>query len=162
MEVLEKSLNFFASPWKVLEFSSAFNVVAWKVFFNGFCFSEREYTIQHFLNVLYQFKTSVLKKCRLSLSLKVLLEWARRVQFCTICEITFLVGGPWKWNVVLGKFWKVHTKWLQCFGSFPTYVYDLTYDGNYNNIHCLQVYSLSNTCRGYSFIWQISISSNGL
>ena len=35
-EVAEKSLNFCASPWKVLEFSSSLNVVAWKVFFNAF------------------------------------------------------------------------------------------------------------------------------
>ena len=30
-EVLEKSLNFCASPWKVLEFSPTLNVVAWKI-----------------------------------------------------------------------------------------------------------------------------------
>ena len=30
--VLEMSLNFCASPWKVLEFSSTLNAVAWKVF----------------------------------------------------------------------------------------------------------------------------------
>ena len=33
---LEKSSNFCASPWKVLELSSTLNVVAWKVFFNAF------------------------------------------------------------------------------------------------------------------------------
>ena len=33
---LEKSLNFCASPWKVLEFSSTLNVVAWKEFFDAF------------------------------------------------------------------------------------------------------------------------------
>ena len=32
-EVLEKSLNFCASTWKVLEFSSTLNVVAWREFF---------------------------------------------------------------------------------------------------------------------------------
>ena len=36
VEVLEQSLNFFACLWKVLEFSSALNVIAWKVFFNAF------------------------------------------------------------------------------------------------------------------------------
>ena len=30
------------------------------------------------------------------------MDW--NVHFCTICEITFLVGGPWK----------VFKKWLQC------------------------------------------------
>ena len=36
--VLEKFLNFYESPSKVLEFSSTFNVLAWKVFvvFNSF------------------------------------------------------------------------------------------------------------------------------
>ena len=42
-EVLEKSLNFCASPWKVLEFSSTLNVVAWKVFFDAFWLSKTEY-----------------------------------------------------------------------------------------------------------------------
>ena len=36
-----------------------------------------------------------------SSSLKVLLEYTGNVHFCTICEIIFLVGGPWKYNVVL-------------------------------------------------------------
>ena len=40
---LEKSLNFCASPWKVLEFSSTLNVVAWKEFFDAFWLSETEY-----------------------------------------------------------------------------------------------------------------------
>ena len=35
---LERSFNFRASPWKVLEFSSTY-VVARKVFFNAFCLS---------------------------------------------------------------------------------------------------------------------------
>ena len=30
-------------PWKVLEFSSNLNVVAWKVFFDAFCLSKAEY-----------------------------------------------------------------------------------------------------------------------
>ena len=36
-------LNFRGSPLKVLEFSSALNVVAWKVFFYGFWLSKTEY-----------------------------------------------------------------------------------------------------------------------
>ena len=40
---LEKSLNCSASPWKVLEFSSTLNVVAWKVFFDAFWLSKTEY-----------------------------------------------------------------------------------------------------------------------
>ena len=49
---------------------------------------------------------------------KVLLElWTGNVHFCTICEITFLVGDPWKSNVVFEKSpWKVLKKWLQFFG----------------------------------------------
>ena len=39
----EKSLNFCASPWKVLEFSSTLNVVAWKVCFDAFWLSRTEY-----------------------------------------------------------------------------------------------------------------------
>ena len=40
---LEKSLNFCASPWKELEFSSTLNVVAWKEFFDAFWLSKTEY-----------------------------------------------------------------------------------------------------------------------
>ena len=40
---------------------------------------------------------------------KVLLElWTGNVYFCTVCEITFWVGDPWKSNVVFEKSpWKV-------------------------------------------------------
>ena len=45
-----------------------------------------------------QYKTNELKNAESvganSSSIKVLLEWAGNVCFCTICEITFLVGGP--------------------------------------------------------------------
>ena len=45
----------------------------------------------------------------------------------------FLIGGTWKSNVVLDKFLKSPEKMVAFFcmnpGSFPTYVYDLTYDG---------------------------------
>ena len=59
----------------------------------------------------YQFKRSELKNVEKLVketvqALKVLLEWIRNVHFCTICEILFLVGGPWKSNVVLEKSWK--------------------------------------------------------
>ena len=37
------------------------------------------------------------------LALKVLLAWTGNVYLCTICEITVLVGDPWKLNVVLEK-----------------------------------------------------------
>ena len=37
-----KPLNFYASPWKVLEFSSTLNVVARKVFFDAFWLSKTE------------------------------------------------------------------------------------------------------------------------
>ena len=50
----------------------------------------------------------VLKKYRKfgwvnSSSLKVLVEWTGNLHFCTICEITFLEGGPRKSNVFLEK-----------------------------------------------------------
>ena len=45
----------------------------------------------------FLFKASELKKVEVreasSSNLEVLLEWTENVQFCTICEITFLVGG---------------------------------------------------------------------
>ena len=39
----EKSLNFCASPLKVLEFSSTLSEVPWKVFFDAFWLSKTEY-----------------------------------------------------------------------------------------------------------------------
>ena len=36
-------------------------------------------------------------------NLKVLLKWTGNVHFCTICEIIFLVGRPWKSNIALEK-----------------------------------------------------------
>ena len=47
----------------------------------------------------YQFKTSELKNVEKfvgakSSMLKVLLEWTGNVHFCTVSNITFLVGGP--------------------------------------------------------------------
>ena len=49
---------------------------------------------------------------------KVLLElWTGNVHFCTICEITFLVGDPWKSNVE--KFSKNGCN----FSDEPCYIY---------------------------------------
>ena len=42
-----------------------------------------------------------------SSGLKVLLAWTGNLHFCTICEITFLEGGPWKSNVVLEESFKI-------------------------------------------------------
>ena len=42
-----------------------------------------------------------------SSGLKVLLEWTVNLHFCTICEITFLEGGPRKSIVVLEKSFKM-------------------------------------------------------
>ena len=42
-EVLENSLSFCASPWKVLEFSLTLNSVAWKVFLMLFFGCPRQY-----------------------------------------------------------------------------------------------------------------------
>lgn len=36
------------------------------------------------------------KWCSRQFKSKVLLEWTGNVHFCTICEITFLIGGPLK------------------------------------------------------------------
>ena len=49
---LEKSLNFCASPWKVLDFSSPLNVGAWKVFFIAFWLSNMSHSSQK-LKVIY-------------------------------------------------------------------------------------------------------------
>ena len=98
---------------QVLEFSSALNVVAWKVFLMLFgCqrrnikHSSEKLMLIYIKRVLFyaiinnQFKTSDLKNLeRLvelinSSSLKVLLEWTGNVHCCTICDVKFLVGGP--------------------------------------------------------------------
>ena len=53
--------------------------------------------IRHFLfyaRMNYQFKKSELKNVEKLLSKQVLLEWTGNVHFCSICEITFPVGGP--------------------------------------------------------------------
>ena len=47
----------------------------------------------------YQFKTSEAKQFKPLKSL----GWTGNVHFSTICEIIFLVSGPWKLNVVLEK-----------------------------------------------------------
>ena len=97
-EVLEKSLNFCASTWKVLDFSSTLNVVAWREFF--LLFGCPRQNINHSsvnLMVIYincsmfyaiiklsiLFKASELKEVgeANSSSLKVLLEWTRNVHF---------------------------------------------------------------------------------
>ena len=71
---LEKSLNFCASPWKFLEFSSTLNLVAWKVFLMFFgCLSQNINHSSENLKVIhlkcfmfypiinYQFKTRELE-----------------------------------------------------------------------------------------------------
>ena len=71
---LGKPLNFYASPSKVLEFSSTLNVVAWKVFLMLFgcprqkmkCSSENLKVIYtkcliFYVIINYQFRTSELK-----------------------------------------------------------------------------------------------------
>ena len=45
------------------------------------------------------------------------------VDFCTICEIMFLVGSPWKSNVVLEK----SLKMVAIFGMNPDYVITLLF-----------------------------------
>ena len=61
----------------------------------------REAFLLYFI-INYQFKTSELKNVEKLVeqtiqALKALLEWTGKVQFCTICEIIFVVqgvGGP--------------------------------------------------------------------
>ena len=52
-----------------------------------------------YARINYQFKTSELQNVeklgeQTFQAFKVLLEWTVNVHFCTICEITLLVGGP--------------------------------------------------------------------
>ena len=82
----EKSQNFSASPWKIK--LREVKVIYMKCFF-------------FYAIINYQFKTSEPKNVEKFLGakssrLKVLSEWTRNVHFCTMCDITFLVGGPWK------------------------------------------------------------------
>ena len=111
-EVREKSLNSIF-PWKVLKF-----LVAWKVFFDAFVWPRQN--INHGLENL----KVIYKKCSMfyaiinyhaildkwtekrkevgeanSSNLKVLIDW--ECAFFYSLWIIFLVGGPWKYNVVL-------------------------------------------------------------
>ena len=118
---LKKSLNFFSSPRKVLEFSSTSNEVARKVIFNAFSFSKAEYCIHvnhssETFKVIYlkrflfyarnNFKPGELKNVEKLGEETVQALWTENVHFLTMCEITFLVGGPGKSNVVLKKSFK--------------------------------------------------------
>ena len=47
-----------------------------------------------YARINYQCKTSELKNVEKLLSKQVLLELTGNVYFCSICEITFPVGGP--------------------------------------------------------------------
>ena len=61
-----------------------------------------------FAIINYQFKTSGLKNVE-----KVVKQTVQAlVDFCTICEIIFLVGGPWKSNVILEKSLKIGCNFL--------------------------------------------------
>ena len=62
-----------------------------------------------YARINYQCKTSELKNVEKLLSKQVLLEWTGNVHFCSICEITFPVGGPRK----------VLKKWLHFFLDEP-------------------------------------------
>ena len=48
-----------------------------------------------YAGMIYQFKTSKLKNVEklVEQAFQVLLEWTGNKHFCTICEITLLVGG---------------------------------------------------------------------
>ena len=95
-EVLKKSLNSILSlkspkiSVQVIENSSSEKL---KVFYmKGFLF----YAI-----INYLFKTSEPKNVEKfvgakSSRLNFLSEWTGNVHFCTVSDITFLVGGPWK------------------------------------------------------------------
>ena len=61
-----------------------------------------------FAIINYQFKTSGLKNVE-----KVVKQTVQAlVHFWTICEIIFLVGGPWKFNVILEKSLKIGCNFL--------------------------------------------------
>ena len=103
---LEKFLNFRGSPQKVLEFH--FSLKSPKISVQVLEKSRSEQLKVIYLKwflfyaiINYQFKTSEPKNVEKfvgakNLRLKVLSEWTGNVHFCTMCDITFLVGGPWK------------------------------------------------------------------
>ena len=119
-------LNCRGSPWKVLEFSSTLNVVAWKFFW--ICFGCRWQNINHsseFLMVTYIKGFLLYAIAKLTNVEKVVkqtvqafkglrMEW-ECVYFCTVCETAFLVVDPWN------RIWssKSPSKWFQFFFMNP-------------------------------------------
>ena len=114
MQVLEKCLNFFNC-----ECSGLYQ----KCFLMLFgCPRQRINHSSEKLKVIYIKRFCLVQELIINLrqanrecgeanssGLKVLSVWTRNLLFCTICEITFLEGGPWKSNVVLEESFKIVT-----------------------------------------------------
>ena len=114
MQVLEKCLNFFNC-----ECSGLYQ----KCFLMLFgCLRQRINHSSEKLKVIYIKRFCLVQELIISLrqanrecgeanssGLKVLSAWTGNLLFCTICEITFLEGGPWKSNVVLEESFKIVT-----------------------------------------------------
>ena len=114
MQVLEKCLNFFNC-----ECSGLYQ----KCFLMLFgCLRQRINHSSEKLKVIYIKRFCLVQELIINLrqanrecgeanssGLKVLSAWTGNLLFCTICEITFLEGGPWKSNVVLEESFKIVT-----------------------------------------------------
>ena len=114
MQVLEKCLNFFNC-----ECSGLYQ----KCFLMLFgCLRQRINHSSEKLKVIYIKRFCLVQELIINLrqanrecgeanssGLKLLSAWTGNLLFCTICEITFLEGGPWKSNVVLEESFKIVT-----------------------------------------------------
>ena len=112
MQVLEKCLNFFNC-----ECSGLYQ----KCFLMLFgCLRQRINHSSEKLKVIYIKRFCLVQELIINLrqanrecgeanssGLKVLSAWTGNLLFCTICEITFLEGGPWKSNVVLEESFEI-------------------------------------------------------
>ena len=112
MQVLEKCLNFFNC-----ECSGLYQ----KCFLMLFgCLRQRIHHSSEKLKVIYIKRFCLVQELIINLrqanrecgeanssGLKVRSAWTGNLLFCTICEITFLEGGPWKSNVVLEESFKI-------------------------------------------------------
>ena len=112
MQVLEKCLNFFNC-----ECSGLYQ----KCFLMLFgCLRQMIHHSSEKLKVIYIKRFCLVQELIINLrqanrecgeanssGLKVRSAWTGNLLFCTICEITFLEGGPWKSNVVLEESFKI-------------------------------------------------------
>ena len=112
MQVLERCLNFFNC-----ECSGLYQ----KCFLMLFgCLRQRINHSSEKLKVIYIKRFCLVQELIINLrqanrecgeanssGLKVRSAWTGNLLFCTICEITFLEGGPWKSNVVLEESFEI-------------------------------------------------------